>query len=314
MLGKVTATTVANQTVQGSNGVRYAYRRFGNSGGGGPVVLLQHFRGNLDNWDPALLDALAVEREVIAFNNVGVASTDGTTPNSVTQMARDAIIFLEALKLEQVDLLGFSLGGFVAQEIALPRPNLVRKPTSPAPDPKAGPSCTAGAKTSPHNARSDQAGAEQLLYIMFRHTPSSQAKGAEYLGRFMERKDRDAPSNLATRDAQYDAVVEWGVPDHNKLQRLVAIQQPTFVANGDDDLMCPPRLTHLMGGLIANAQVKIYPGRRTRLPVAAPQGVRCRRQRIPICLSRHGPSRGQPRGGRSEPCAGSSATRSMLSQ
>ena len=91
MLGKVTATTVANQTVQGSNGVRYAYRRFGNSGGGVPVVLLQHFRGNLDNWDPALLDALAGEREVIAFNNVGVASTDGTTPNSVTQMARDAI-------------------------------------------------------------------------------------------------------------------------------------------------------------------------------------------------------------------------------
>ena len=115
MLGKVTATTVANQTVQGSNGVRYAYRRFGNSGGGVPVVLLQHFRGNLDNWDPALLDALAGERELIAFNNVGVASTDGTTPNSVTQMARDAIIFLEALKLEEVDLLGFSLGGFVAR-------------------------------------------------------------------------------------------------------------------------------------------------------------------------------------------------------
>src|SRR4249920_1013803 len=122
MLGKVTATTVANQTVQGSNGVRYAYRRFGNSGGEVPVVLLQHFRGNLDNWDPALLDALAGEREVIAFNNVCVASTDGTTPNSVTQMARDAIIFLEALKLQEVDLLGFSLGGFVAQEIALLRP------------------------------------------------------------------------------------------------------------------------------------------------------------------------------------------------
>lgn len=259
MLGKVTATTVANQTVQGSNGVRYAYRRFGNSGGGVPVVLLQHFRGNLDNWDPALLDALAGEREVIAFNNVGVASTDGTTPNSVTQMARDAIIFLEALKLEEVDLLGFSLGGFVAQEIALLRPSLVRKLILAGTGPQGGPVMHGWRKDIADNARVDQAGAEQLLYIMFRHTPSSQAKGVEYLGRFMARKDRDAPSNVATRNAQYDAVVEWGVPDHNKLQRLAAIQQPTFVANGDDDLMCPPRLTHLMGGLIPNAEVKIYP-------------------------------------------------------
>ena len=259
MLGKVTATTVANQTVQGSNGVRYAYRRFGNSGGGVPVVLLQHFRGNLDNWDPALLDALAGERELIAFNNVGVASTDGTTPNSVTQMARDAIIFLEALKLEEVDLLGFSLGGFVAQEIALLRPSLVRKLILAGTGPQGGPVMHGWRKDIADNARVDQAGAEQLLYVMFRHTASSQAKGVEYLGRFMARKDRDAPSNVATRNAQYDAVVEWGVPDHNKLQRLAAIQQPTFVANGDDDLMCPPRLTHLMGGLIPNAEVKIYP-------------------------------------------------------
>jgi pimeloyl-ACP methyl ester carboxylesterase len=259
MLGKVTATTVANQTVQGSNGVRYAYRRFGNSGGGVPVVLLQHFRGNLDNWDPALLDALAGEREVIAFNNVGVASTDGKTPNSVTQMACDAIIFLEALKLEEVDLLGFSLGGFVAQEIALLRPSLVRKLILAGTGPQGGPVMHGWRKDIADNARVDQAGAEQLLYIMFRHTPSSQAKGVEYLGRFMARKDRDAPSNVATRNAQYDAVVEWGVPDHNKLQRLAAIQQPTFVGNGDDDLMCPPRLTHLMGGLIPNAEVKIYP-------------------------------------------------------
>jgi len=259
MLGKVTATTVANQTVQGSNGVRYAYRRFGNSGGGVPVVLLQHFRGNLDNWDPALLDALAGERELIAFNNVGVASTDGTTPNSVTQMARDAIIFLEALKLEEVDLLGFSLGGFVAQEIALLRPSLARKLILAGTGPQGGPVMHGWRKDIADNARVDQAGAEQLLYIMFRHTASSQAKGVEYLGRFIARKDRDAPSNVATRNAQYDAVVEWGVPDHNKLQRLAAIQQPTFVANGDDDLMCPPRLTHLMGGLIPNAEVKIYP-------------------------------------------------------
>jgi pimeloyl-ACP methyl ester carboxylesterase len=231
MLGNASATTATNQRVQGSNGVRYAYRRFGKSGGV-PVVLLQHFRGNLDNWDPALLDALASEREVIAFNNVGVASTDGATPSNVTQMARDAIIFLEGLKLEQVDLLGFSLGGFVAQKIALLRPNLVRKLVLAGTGPQGGPVMHGWRKDIADNARIEQIAPENLLYIMFKHTPSSQAKGMEYLGRFMERKDRDAPSSLATRDAQYDAVVEWGVPDYGKLQRLAAIQQPTLVASG----------------------------------------------------------------------------------
>ena len=258
MLGKVTATTVANQTVRGSNDVHYAYRRFGNPGGV-PVVLLQHFRGNMDNWDPALLDALASEREVVVFNNVGVASTDGKTPSTVTQMARDAIVFVEALKLEQVDLLGFSLGGLVAQEIALLRPNLVRKLILAGTGPQGGPVMHGWRKDIADKARADQIDAKNLLYIMFKHTPTSEAKGMEFLGRFMERKDRDAPSDLATRDAQYDAVVEWGVPDHSKLQRLAAIHQPTLVANGDDDLMYPPQLTHLMGGLIPNAEVKIYP-------------------------------------------------------
>ncbi|WP_045835914.1 alpha/beta fold hydrolase [Hyphomicrobium sp. 99] len=257
MLGKVTANTIATQTVEAANGIRYAYRRFGNPGAV-PLVLLQHFRGSMDNWDPALLDALAAEREVIAFNNVGVASTSGTTPNTVTQMARDAIVFLEALKLSEVDLLGFSLGGFVGQEVALLRPYLVRKLILAGTGPQGGPLMHGWRKDIADAVRTDQPGAQELLYIMFKQTTTSQAKGMEYLGRFMERKDRDAPGTLQTRDAQYDAVVEWGIPDHGKLQRLAAIKQPTFVANGDADLMIPPHLTHLMGGLIPNAQVKIY--------------------------------------------------------
>lgn len=258
MLEKITATTVATQTVEGVNGIRYAYRRFGKSGGV-PLVLLQHFRGNLDNWDPALLDTLAAEREIITFNNVGVASTGGITPNTVARMARDAVIFINAMKLDVVDLLGFSLGGFVAQEVALLRPYLVRRLILAGTGPQGGPLMHGWRKDVADAARTEQIGAEPLLYIMFKQTPTSQAKGMEYLGRFMERKDRDASSTLATRDAQYDAVIDWGVPDHSKLQRLAAISQPTLVANGDDDLMCPPRLTHLMGGLLPNAKVKIYP-------------------------------------------------------
>ncbi len=193
---------------------------------------------------------------------MGVASTGGTTPTTVTQMARDAIVFLEALKLSQVDLLGFSLGGFVAQEIALLRPYLVRRLILAGTGPQGGPVMHGWRKDIADAARSDQVGGENLLYIMFKQTPSSQAKGMEYLGRFMERKDRDASITLQTRDAQYDAVVDWGVPDHNKLARLTAIAQPTFVANGDDDLMCPPRLTHLMGGLSRMPKSRSIPTRR----------------------------------------------------
>jgi pimeloyl-ACP methyl ester carboxylesterase len=254
-----TYVTAPNLLVEGANGARYAYRRYGRAGGV-PLVLLQHFRGNLDNWDPALLDALAAEREVIAFDNVGVGLTGGATPNTVTQMARDAIVFIEALKLEQVDLLGFSLGGFVAQEAALLRPKLVRKLVLAGTGPQGGPQMHGWRDDIANAARKPEPGGEELLYIFFKHTESSQAKGVEFLGRFLERQtDRDAPGTIATRDAQYDAVVAWGVPDHGKLQRLAAITQPTFAANGDADLMLPPRLTHLLGALIPNAEVKIYP-------------------------------------------------------
>jgi pimeloyl-ACP methyl ester carboxylesterase len=123
----ITAANAPTQLVEARNGVRYAYRRFGDAGDV-PLVLMQHFRGNLDNWDTELLDTLAAEREVIAFNNTGVSSTNGETPRSVQQMARDAIAFIEALNLGKVDVLGFSLGGFIAQEVALLKPDLVRKP------------------------------------------------------------------------------------------------------------------------------------------------------------------------------------------
>src|SRR5258705_10427073 len=108
---------LSNQTVSAANGVEYVYRDSGE--GDVPLVLLQHFRGNLDNWDPALIDELAAERRVVTFDNVGVGATTGTTPATVEAMARDAIAFLEALEVRRVDLLGFSIGSFVAQEIAL---------------------------------------------------------------------------------------------------------------------------------------------------------------------------------------------------
>jgi len=239
-------------------GIEFAYRRFGTPAEL-PLVMLQHFRGNLDNWDPALTDALAAEREVILVDYAGVGSSTGEPSNTIASSARQMIAFTEALDLGQIDLLGFSIGGFVAQEIALVRPTLVRRLVLAATGPKGAPGM--------HGWREDVAAAaraesnpENLLYIMFAHTEASQGKGREFLGRFLERREeRDAPTSDAVRDAQYDAVVEWGIPDHAALQRLTGIESPTLVIQGDNDLMIPTRLSHLMAGLIPDAHIRIYP-------------------------------------------------------
>jgi pimeloyl-ACP methyl ester carboxylesterase len=239
-------------------GIEFAYRRFG-SPAGTPLVMLQHFRGNLDNWDPALVDALAGEREVILVDYPGVGSSTGDPSSTIGETARRMIAFIAALGLDQIDLLGFSIGGFVAQEIALVRPTLVRRLVLAATGPKGAPGM--------HGWREDIAAAargeskpENLLYIMFAHTEASQAKGKEFLGRFMERQEgRDAPTSDAVRDAQYDAIVEWGIPDDAALQRLTGIESPTLVIQGDGDLMIPTKLSHLMAGLIPDARIRIYP-------------------------------------------------------
>jgi pimeloyl-ACP methyl ester carboxylesterase len=239
-------------------GVEFAYRRFGTPGEL-PLVMLQHFRGNLDNWDPALTDALAAEREVILVDYAGVGSSSGEPSHTIASTARQMIAFADALGLVEIDLLGFSIGGFVAQEIALVRPTLVRRLVLAATGPKGAPGM--------HGWRDDIAAAargeskpENLLYIMFAHTEASQGKGMEFLGRFMQRQEgRDAPTSDAARDAQYDAIVEWGIPDHAALQRLTGIKSPTLVIQGGGDLMIPTKLSYLMAGLIPDAQIRIYP-------------------------------------------------------
>jgi pimeloyl-ACP methyl ester carboxylesterase len=256
------AAAISHQTAETqfaeAAGVDFAYRRFGRRADL-PLVLLQHFRGNLDNWDPALTDALAATREIILVDYPGVGSSTGRPSHSIAETARQMIAFTDALGLEEIDLLGFSIGGFVAQEIALVRPDLVRYLVLAATGPKGAPGM--------HGWREDIAAAargesnpENLLYIMFAHTNASQAKGMEFLGRFVQRSEgRDAPASDAARDAQYDAVVEWGIPDHAALQRLTGIRSPTLVIQGDNDLMIPTKLSHLMAGLIPDAQIRIYP-------------------------------------------------------
>ena len=239
-------------------GVEFAYRRFGRSSDL-PLVMLQHFRGNLDNWDPAMTDALAVEREVILVDHPGVGSSRGAFGPTIADTARHIIAFTTALGLDEIDLLGFSIGGFNAQEIALVRPTLVRRLVLAATGPKGAPGMH-GWRDDIATAARGESKPENLLYIMFAHTETSQAKGMEFLARFIERHEgRDAPTSDAARDAQYDAIVEWGIPDHGALQRSTGIKSPTLIIQGDNDLMIPNKLSHLMTGLIPDVRIRIFP-------------------------------------------------------
>jgi pimeloyl-ACP methyl ester carboxylesterase len=253
--------TAPNRTVEAANGVTYAYRRLGDGRAGTPpLVLLQHFRGNLDNWDPALVDALAATREVILFDNTGVGGSTGPTPRTVTAMARDALQFLEALELREVDLLGFSLGGFVAQELVLIRPRLVRRLVLAGTGPQGGENMHGFADDVFANATRDEPAAEDILALFFERSETSIAKGREYILRIFSRdEDRDARTTLATRDAQLDAIHTWGIPDPSKLNRLAAITQPVLVAGGDNDRMVPTPNSELLADRLPDARLRLYP-------------------------------------------------------
>jgi pimeloyl-ACP methyl ester carboxylesterase len=249
-----------NKLVRAANGVDYAYRDTGGGEGAVPLVLLQHFRGNLDSWDPALIDALATDRRVITFDNAGVGGSTGTTPHSVEQMARDAIAFIAAMELGQVDLLGFSIGSFVAQQVALTRPAIVRRLVLASAAPQGAAGMHGWAPEVIGAVGTPQTSPEAYLSVFFARSSSSRQAGQEAAQRMYARtEDRDAATTWATREAQYDAVCTWGIPDHALLQRLSCLQLPVFVANGDSDPMILPHYSYLLAGLIPQARVKIYP-------------------------------------------------------
>jgi pimeloyl-ACP methyl ester carboxylesterase len=224
------------------------------------LVMLQHFRGNLDSWDPALVDRLAQDREVILVDNRGVGGSTGVVPENVTTMARDALAFIDALGLEQIDLLGFSLGGYVAQELVLLRPRLVRRLVLAGTAPQGGPDLHRWSEDVYALATADEPTAEHLLGLFFSGSEQSRAKGTESIGRLYRREvDRDEPTDLATRDAQLAAITAWGIPDESKLNRLAGITQPTFVANGDNDTMMRTQNSHLLAERLPDAELRIYP-------------------------------------------------------
>jgi pimeloyl-ACP methyl ester carboxylesterase len=251
--------TAPNLTVAAADGTNYAYRRFGKAGTV-PVVFFMHFRGNLDNWDPDLVDDIAAEREVVLFDASGVGLSSGTVPTTFRDFGRDALAFIDALGLEEVDLLGFSIGGFTAQEVALQRPHLVRRLVLAGTGPQGGREMHGWQPTARAHAMKEVQGADDVLYLFFPPIEAAQAKGADFVRRIFTRTDgRDTTPTLAVRDAQAAAIVEWGIRDFDQLSRLDSIRMPTLVANGDRDVMVPTVNSYLLAGHIPDARLSIYP-------------------------------------------------------
>ena len=260
-MATTTYSSLPNELLSAANGVDYAYRdTSGGSDGAVALILLQHFRGNLDNWDPALVDALARTRRVIAFDNVGVGGSTGITPDTIEQMARDAIAFIAAMGFAQVDILGFSIGSFVAQQIALVRPAIVRRLVLASSAPRGAAGMYGWAPEVINAVGTPKTSPEEYLSVFFPRSEPSRRAGKAALQRMYARtEDRDAVTTWATREAQYDAVCAWGLPDHALLERVSALDMPVFVANGDSDPMILPHYSYLLAGLIPHARVRIYP-------------------------------------------------------
>jgi len=251
-------TDASIRRVAAEDGIEYAYHDLG--AGEVPLVLLQHFRGNLDNWDPALIDALAARRRVVTFDNRGVGGTTGMTPNTIEAMAHDAIAFVQAMDLQKVDLLGFSIGSFVAQEIALIRPDLLRRAVLASSAPQGADGMHGWAPEVIGAVGKPEQNPRGYIDVFFAPTSTSREAGQQAAGRIFGKKvNQDVPTTWQTRQAQYDAVCRWGIPNHSLLQRVSAIELPVFVCNGDSDPMILPRYSYLLSSLLPDARLKIYP-------------------------------------------------------
>jgi pimeloyl-ACP methyl ester carboxylesterase len=250
-----TALTVPTRLVE-ADGIRFAYRRWGKPGGL-PLVFMQYFSANLDDWDPQVTDGFAADHDVILFNNAGVGSSGGETPGTVSEMTRDALAFSDALGLKRFNVVGFSLGGMIAQQMALDRPDRVNRIILLGTGPRGGEGMTFTELSSEERADPDQF----LLTAFFSPTDASQAAGRAYLKRLAARtRDRDLPVSTKTAEAQLHAIREWGaVPSSDRYATLPKIKHPTLVVHGTKDIVVQPVNAFILAEHLPDAQLIMYP-------------------------------------------------------
>jgi pimeloyl-ACP methyl ester carboxylesterase len=240
---------------------RYAYRRFG-AGRRFPLLCLQHFTGTLDNWDPAVTDPLARDHEVILFESAGLGRSTGTVPETIGGMAAHAQAFLDGLGLEVCDVLGFSLGGMVAQQMALVRPSVFRRMILVGTAPRGGEDIMHLEKPNlaRHLSNPELRGYAVLQKLFFAPTESSQAASAAFIERLMQRqRDREPVSSPAVAQAQMAAFREWENASGQRFADLKAIRHPVLVVNGIHDEMIPVSNSYWLSANLPNAVLLTYP-------------------------------------------------------
>jgi pimeloyl-ACP methyl ester carboxylesterase len=253
----VTSYKDASTRTVSAGGVDFAYRELGPRSGV-PVVFLTHLAAVLDNWDPRVVDGIAARSRVIAFDNRGVGASSGSTPNTIEAMAKDAIVFIRALGLEQVDLFGFSMGGMIAQVIAADEPQLVRKVVLAGTGPAGGDGITNVTRIAHLDTlRGLLTLQDPKQFLFFTRTPGGRRAGKEFLARLKERTEsRDKSISLRSYGAQLTAIHRWGKQPPADLSM---IRQPVLVANGESDRMVPTTNSVDLAQRLPNADLVVYP-------------------------------------------------------
>ena len=254
---EVTWKNVPTQTIT-AGGVNFAYRELGRHHGGTPVVFLTHLAAVLDNWDPRIIDGIAARHHVITFDNRGIGATSGSPSHAIEEMATDVITFIQAKGFQKVDLLGFSLGGMVAQEVVLKEPQRVRKLVLAGTGPAGGEGISTVAGVTFYDMlRGFFTGQDAKQFLFFTRTPGGIEAGKAFLARLKERtEDRDQEISVRAFLAQLEALRVWG---KKAPADLSVVQQPVLVVNGDNDRMVPTINTHDLARRLPNSQLVIYP-------------------------------------------------------
>ena len=239
------------------NGTKFYYRKLGILNEGIPVIFLNHLGATLDNCDPGIMNGISSKHQIIAFDNRGVGATEGKTPITIAEMAKDAISFIKAMGYDKVDIVGFSMGAFVAQEILLQEPKLVRKVVMTGTVPAGGQDIKNVSRITYWDMlRGYLTFRDPKFYLFFNQNKNGKKAAKEFLARIKERtENRDEKMKIKSFSNQLKAIHDWGL---QKPQDLSVIKQPVLIANGDNDRMVPSSNTYDLAKRISNSELIVY--------------------------------------------------------